>query len=77
MSAIKQEQFEIETAVFQCRVEGGVQAVRALLLARQARINNEWYNLSGEALIEEKGEARAIARLLKTIEQGPTYKQPQ
>lgn len=74
MSVIKQEQHEQELMIFQSRHEGGLQAMREWLYARQARINTEWMGMTGEDLFREQGEARAIARVIKLIDIGPAIK---
>jgi hypothetical protein len=74
MSVIKKEQHEQETMIFQSRHEGGVQAMRDWLYARQARINTEWMGMTGEDLFREQGEARAIAKMIKLIDIGPAIK---
>jgi hypothetical protein len=77
MSVIKQEQHKIEWNIFQCRNEGGLQAMRDWLYLRQARINTEWVGMVGDDLIREQGEARIVARLIKLIDDGPAIKQLQ
>ncbi|MBK8772086.1 MAG: hypothetical protein IPM06_16915 [Rhizobiales bacterium] len=77
MSVIRQEQHKTELNIFQCRNEGGLQAMRDWLYARQARINTEWVGMVGDDLIREQGEARVVARLIKLIDDGPAIKQLQ
>ncbi|MBK8772865.1 MAG: hypothetical protein IPM06_21405 [Rhizobiales bacterium] len=77
MNVIKQEQHKTELNIFQCRNEGGLQAMRDWLYARQARINTEWIGMAGDDLIREQGEARVVARLIKLIDDGPAIKQLQ
>ena len=77
MNVIKQEQHKTELNIFQCRNEGGLQAMRDWLYARQVRINTEWIGMAGDDLIREQGEARVVARLIKLIDDGPAIKQLQ
>ena len=74
MSTVKAEQYKNELDVFQCRHEAGIQALRSWLYARRDRINTEWPGMAGDDLIREQGEARAIHRILKLIDDGPTIK---
>jgi hypothetical protein len=74
MSIVRQEQAEHELAIFMMRNEGGVQAVRAWLYARRDQINQDWPGQDGEYLPRLQGEARAIAKLIRLIDIGPTLK---
>jgi len=71
MSVVKAEQHKTELDIFLCRHEGGLQAVRTWLYARQARINTEWIGLSGDDLIRMQGEARNVAKMIRLIDIGP------
>ena len=73
-TVVKQEQHVQEMNIFQSRYEGGLQSMRDWLYARQARINTEWIGMAGDDLLREQGEARAIARMIKLIDIGPTIK---
>lgn len=74
MSVVKQEQHDNELAIYFSRHEAGLQAMKAWLISRQARINTEWIGMTGEELFREQGEARAVAKILKLIDIGPTIK---
>lgn len=74
MSIAKQEQYEHEQAVFQYRVEAGLQAMRAWLFARREGINKLWPTLEGESLTRLQGEARLINRQIEMIDAGPRIK---
>ena len=74
MSIIKAEQHKTELDIFLCRNEGGLQAMRDWLYARRDRINTEWIGMVGDDLIREQGEARAVAKMIKLIDDGPSIK---
>ena len=74
MSIIKAEQHKTETDIFLCRHEGGLQAMRDWLYARRDRINTEWTGMTGDDLVRKQGEALAIAKLIRMIDDGPTIK---
>lgn len=74
MSILRQGQHEEEIMIHLSAHEGGVQAMRGWLIGRQEWINKEWVALVDEDLIRLQGEARAVARMLKLIEVGPTIK---
>ena len=74
MSVVKQEQHDLEVSVYLSRYDAGLQAMKAWLLMRQAKINSEWMGMTGEELFREQGEARAIAKILKMIDIGPAIK---
>lgn len=77
MSVIKAEQHKTEMDIFLCRNEGGVQAMRSWLYARRDRINTEWIGMVGDDLIREQGEARAVNKMIKLIDDGPAIKSTQ
>lgn len=77
MSIIKAEQHKTELDIFLCQNEGGVQAMRSWLYARRDRINTEWIGMVGDDLIREQGEARAVAKMIKLIDDGPAIKSTQ
>lgn len=74
MSILKQEQHEAEVMIHGSQHEAGVQSMHKWLMGRQEWINKEWIGLVGEDLIRMQGEARAVARMVKLIEVGPTIK---
>jgi len=75
MNVVKEEQHKLETAVFQMRNEGGVQALRTILFARRDQINKIWPAQEGEALVRLQGAAQEVAALIKLIDKEPTIKQ--
>lgn len=74
MSIVKQEQYDLELAVFQTSMDQGVQAMLAWLRAKQDRINSEWVGMTGEDLYRKQGEAQCVAKLIKMITVGPLIK---
>ena len=74
MSIIKAEQHKSEMDIFLCRHEGGLQAMRSWLYARRDRINTEWTGMTGDDLVRKQGEALAVAKLIRMIDDGPTIK---
>lgn len=75
MAVSKKEQFEQETAIFQCRAEMGLLKMRDWLYARRDQISNSWMDLTGDDLTKIQGEARLIKKQIKLLEQGPTIKE--
>jgi len=76
MSVIKAEQHKTELDIFMCRNEPGLQALRSWMYARRDTINRDWPGMDGEDLIRLQGEARAVAKAIKLIDDGPAIKQP-
>jgi hypothetical protein len=71
MTIAREEEHTRLITIFQCRNEAGLQALRAQLFAQRDKINNQWFNQTGETLISMAGEARAIAQMIKTIDVAP------
>jgi hypothetical protein len=74
MSVAREDRHALEVAVHAARADAGGNAVRDWLYSRRDEINTKWYTLSGDELLQAQGEARAWARLIKLIEQGPQIK---
>lgn len=69
-----EERFKNEAAIFTLRAEAGVQEVRKWLYARRDDVTDRWTDLAGDDLVQLKGEARIIKRMIRMIDQGPTTK---
>lgn len=74
MNIAHEERFKNEAAIFSLRAEVGMQEVRKWLYAKRDDITDKWVDLAGDDLIQLKGEARVIRRMIKMIDQGPTTK---
>ena len=77
MTISKAEQYELEKTVFILRTEGGLQALRSWAYGRRDTLNAQWFNKSGDDLLQMQGEAQGIARIIKMIDDGPTIKTPE
>lgn len=75
MSVVKEDKHKLETAVFQMRNEGGLQALRTLLHMRRDQINKTWMGQIGDDLIRIQGAAQEVEALIKYIDKEPTIKQ--
>lgn len=76
MAAIAKEQRrEIELAIYEHRIDGGVVAVRNWLYDRLKEHNREWPRLDGAELHRLQGAALEVAKLIRLIEQGPTIRE--
>ena len=67
-----EERSKNEAAIFTLRAEAGLQEMRKWLYAKRDDISDRWVDLAGDDLIQLKGEARIIRRMIKMIDQGPS-----
>ena len=72
MAISKPEKHANEVAIFSYRAEAGLQEMRKWLYAKRDDISDRWVDLAGDDLIQLKGEARIIRRMIKMIDQGPS-----
>ena len=75
MNVVNEDKHRLETAVFQMRNEGGLQALRTLLHMRRDQINKMWTGQTGDDLIRLQGSAQEVEALIKYIDKEPTIKQ--
>ena len=75
MSTAKPEQHALELVIHLARVEGGVIAMRDWLVMQRDANNKAWPSAQPQEVPALQGEARMIAKLLRTIEEGPKLKQ--
>ena len=75
MSVVREDRHKLETAVFQMRNEGGLQALRALLYMRRDQINKIWTGRVGDELTRLQGAAQEVEALIRCIDKEPTIKQ--
>ena len=75
MSIVKEDRYRLETAVFQMRNEGGLQALRTLLYMRRDQINKIWMAQTGDDLIRMQGSAQEVEALIRYIDKEPSIKQ--
>ena len=74
MSVAREEQADMEEAVFASRHDGGAVALYKLLCTRRDEINRTWMTLFGDDLIRLQGEAARVTKLIDLIEKGPKIK---
>jgi len=70
----KEERYKAEIAVYAGRVSAAGIAMRDWLYIRQAEINAQWPNATGDELLQLQGEAKLVARQIALIEHGPKIK---
>jgi hypothetical protein len=69
------ERYKLEQQIFSCRTEAGLQKMREWLYDRRDGLNNKWPDLVGDDLASAQGEARAVNKMIKMLDQGPTIKE--
>lgn len=75
MAINKPEQYDMERTIFACRGESGLQSMRSWLYARRDKINEQWITADGDDLSRLQGEAKAVQKQIKLIDEGPTTKE--
>lgn len=70
----KEPELELLQAVHRHRHDEGLRALRALVWMRRDTVNEKWIDSSGEELLQYQGEARALRKLLRMIDDGPIIK---
>lgn len=71
MEISKQQRQALENQIHRHRVEGGVRAIRELLLEKRDQLNKKWPRATGEDVYRSQGEAVVIDDLIRVIDEGP------
>ena len=70
----REREQELLTALHRCRLDEGVRSLRELVLLRIDAVNAVWYNATGDELLQYQGEMRALRKMIRMIDDGPTIK---
>jgi hypothetical protein len=62
---------ELQQKVHRHRLDEGLRALRELVMMRRDAVNASWIDSAGEELLQYQGEARALRKLLRLMDEQP------
>lgn len=62
---------ELQERVHRHRLDEGLRALRELVIMRRDAVNAVWMDASGDELLQYQGEAQALRRVLRFMDEQP------
>ena len=70
----REAELELQQKVHRHRLDEGLRALRELVVMRRDAVNASWIDSAGEELLQYQGEARALRKILRLMDEAPINK---
>jgi len=67
----REAELELQQMVHRHRLDEGLRALRELVVMRRDAVNASWLDAGGDELLQYQGEARALRKLMRFMDEQP------